>query len=64
MDTRSALERGEAYAKEVLTQGSEEIQTLFERIDTAREFGEYNDFDRGAEKVLKDAGHYYEAGYE
>lgn len=50
----SKFERGYTYAQQCIGKGPEAVEELDQQIDTAREFNSYDDFDRGAEKALKE----------
>lgn len=51
-DSRTDYERGEEFAKKCIENGAASVASLMINIDTARQYGEYNDFDRGAESEL------------
>jgi hypothetical protein len=51
---RNNFDRGYDHGKDCVKKGV--TSELLQNIDTAKEFGEYEDFDRGAEKALREAG--------
>lgn len=51
-DTRSDFERGADHARDCIRAGTKEVDELLQKIKEAKEFDDYNDFDRGAESIL------------
>lgn len=58
---KSKYENGYALGVLAAAHGKDKVNELKGFIDTAREFGDFDDFDRGAEQALKDKGVLYDA---